>query len=53
LTSRRELDECEAKRRILREYPHKPEKTLQFVFSLQVEQKILKGIELETIYATA
>jgi hypothetical protein len=51
LTSHRELDECEVKRRILREHPHKPEKTLQFVLSLQVERKIPKCTELETIHA--
>ncbi|HET7391730.1 MAG TPA: hypothetical protein VFJ51_12985 [Nitrososphaeraceae archaeon] len=53
MTSHRELDECEVKRRILREHPHKPEKTLQFVLSLQVERKISKGTELETMHATA
>ena len=40
------------KRRIL-EYPNISKDTLKFVLSLQVERKILKVSELETIYATA
>jgi hypothetical protein len=50
----RGLDEREeAKRRILREYPHMPKDTLEFVLSLPLERKIPKVIELETVYATA
>jgi hypothetical protein len=50
----RGLDEREeAKRRILREYPHMPKDTLEFVLSLPLERKIPKVIELETIHATA
>ena len=52
LTSHRELDECEVKRRILREHPQSLRR-LQFVLSLQVERKIPKGTELKTIHATA
>jgi hypothetical protein len=41
------------KRRILKEYPNISKDTLKFVLSLQVERKILKVSELETVYATA
>ena len=41
------------KRRILKEYPNISKDTLKFVLSLQVERKMLKVSELETVYATA
>jgi hypothetical protein len=52
----REVDEEReetTKRRILKEYPNISKDTLKFVLSLQVERKILKVSELETVYATA
>ena len=50
----REIEEREeTKRRIVKEYPHIPKDTLEFVLSLSVERKIPKVSELETVYATA
>ena len=51
----REIEEGreETKRRIVKEYPHMPKDTLEFVLSLSVERKIPKVSELETVYATA
>ena len=50
----REVEEREeTKRRIVKEYPHMPKDTLEFVLSLSVERKIPKVSELETVYATA
>ena len=43
----------ETKRSVLKEYPHMPKDTLEFVLSLSVERKIPKVSELETVYATA
>ena len=54
MTNGRGLDEREEDRkRILREYPHMPKDTLEFVLSLPIERKISKASELQTLHATA
>jgi hypothetical protein len=54
LTNGRELGEREeSRRRILREYPHIPEDTLESYLHVPIERKIPKITELETIRATA
>ena len=54
MTNGGELEEREeSRRRTLREYPHMPKDTLEFVLSLPFEKKIPKVGELEIVHATA